>query len=185
MARPGDRRPLVADHAIAVLASGGARALSHQAVDRAAGLPSGSSSYYFRTRRELVVAAVERIRERSRSAFAGAAPPEPLTSDAAAGFIAVQLLRLIDDRRDDALAVFALLPEVEHDPGLREGLAGCLFSLELAEGLMRALGRDEAIALDLVDLLTGLLFGLLFGRRRSLDPRGESVRGALRRFLAS
>jgi DNA-binding transcriptional regulator YbjK len=45
------RRALIADAAISTLARDGMRGLTHRAVDRTAGLPEGSASYYFRTRR--------------------------------------------------------------------------------------------------------------------------------------
>ena len=41
------RRALIADAAISTLARDGMRGLTHRAVDRAAGLPEGSASYYF------------------------------------------------------------------------------------------------------------------------------------------
>ncbi|GGC57563.1 TetR family transcriptional regulator [Hoyosella rhizosphaerae] len=167
MARPGDRRPLIADHAIAMLADGGARALTHQAVDRDAGLAIGSTSYYFRTRDALVAAAVARIREHSRMAFEAAPLPEPLSVQTASAFIAEHLHSLATERREQALAVIALLPEVAKDSEHRDSLGRCLFSHELARELTIALGCDPSreIADDLVDLLTGRLISILFGLR--------------------
>ncbi len=187
MARPGDRRPLITDHAISVLAEGGARALSHQAVDRAAGLAIGSTSYYFRTRRDLIVATVGRVREHSRAAFDESPPPMTITPRTAANFMEGQLHLLAGSRRGDALAVFALLPEVEGDPELRAQLANCLFSRELAAKLLVALGGREAdeASLDLVDFLDGILFGLLFGQRRTERASGTSIADTLQRFLVS
>src|SRR5258708_36489485 len=57
------RRAEIADAAIATLARDGMRGLTHRAVDRAAGLPEGSASYYFRTRQALLQATVERLAE--------------------------------------------------------------------------------------------------------------------------
>ncbi len=57
------RQTDIADAAIATLAHGGMRGLTHRAVDRAAGLPEGSACYYFRTRRALLQATVERLAE--------------------------------------------------------------------------------------------------------------------------
>ena len=56
------RRAEIADTAITTLARDGMRGLTHRAVDRAAGLPEGSASYYFRTRQALLKATVERLR---------------------------------------------------------------------------------------------------------------------------
>ena len=58
------RRALIADAAISTLARDGMRGLTHRAVDRTAGLPEGSASYYFRTRQALLQATVERLAER-------------------------------------------------------------------------------------------------------------------------
>jgi AcrR family transcriptional regulator len=57
------RRDLIADAAISTLARDGMRGLTHRAVDRTAGLPEGSASYYFRTRQALLQATVERLAE--------------------------------------------------------------------------------------------------------------------------
>lgn len=188
MPRPGDRRPLITDHAIAVLAEGGARALTHHAVDRHAALPTGSTSYYFRTRASLVAATIARIREHSRAEFDAAAPMEPaahLTVESAAALMEDQLLILTSRRRDQALAVFALLTEVEKDQQHRSDLAGCLFSLDLAAGLVGALGGASAEhdARDLIDFLTGLLFDLLFGARKAGGAGQRPIRLSLARFL--
>lgn len=55
-----DRKTLIADAAIALLASGGAKGLTHRAVDAQAGLPAGSTSFYCRTRQELLTLALLR-----------------------------------------------------------------------------------------------------------------------------
>jgi AcrR family transcriptional regulator len=56
-----ERRDVLADAAIAVLADAGMRGLTHRAVDAAAGLAEGTSSYYFRTRAALLQACVDRL----------------------------------------------------------------------------------------------------------------------------
>jgi DNA-binding transcriptional regulator YbjK len=58
-----ERRALVADAAIAVLAESGAGGLTHRAVDVAAQLPDGTTSNYFRTRLALLRAAALRMSE--------------------------------------------------------------------------------------------------------------------------
>src|ERR1700742_1194044 len=58
-----ERRALVADAAIAVLAESGAGGLTHRAVDVAAQLPDGTTSNYFRTRVALLRAAALRMSE--------------------------------------------------------------------------------------------------------------------------
>jgi DNA-binding transcriptional regulator YbjK len=55
-----DRKTLIADAAIDLLASAGAKGLTHRAVDAQAGLPVGSTSFYCRTRHELLTLALMR-----------------------------------------------------------------------------------------------------------------------------
>jgi DNA-binding transcriptional regulator YbjK len=58
-----DRRTEILDTALVVLAEHGMRGLTHRAVDKAAGLPAGSTSYYFRTRDALVSGCMRRLLE--------------------------------------------------------------------------------------------------------------------------
>ncbi|AEV86956.1 TetR family transcriptional regulator [Actinoplanes sp. SE50] len=57
------RHQLVADAALDVLARHGSRGLTHRAVDAAADLPPGSTSYYYRSRAALLSACVQRLVE--------------------------------------------------------------------------------------------------------------------------
>ncbi|WP_432843081.1 TetR/AcrR family transcriptional regulator [Dactylosporangium sp. CA-092794] len=61
------RRERLLDAAIEVIGTGGIRALTHRAVDAAAGLPAGSASNLYRTRDALIDGVVERFAERERS----------------------------------------------------------------------------------------------------------------------
>lgn len=187
MARPGNRRPLIADHAIAVLAQGGARALTHQAVDRSAGLSAGSTSYYFRTREALVDAAIERIRHHSRAAFEAMPMPDSLTVKSASVFIAEQLYQLLTVRREQALAVVALLPEVADSPERQQGLMGCLFSRALATNLTGPLGsaHETHAADDLVDFLIGRLITTLFKPNSDEQDWREAAQLPIERLLRS
>lgn len=64
MAENRDRRDLLRDAAIEVLARQGGRGLTHRAVDHEAGLPEGTAKNYFGTRDALLQAAAERCVER-------------------------------------------------------------------------------------------------------------------------
>lgn len=64
MARNDERRQLLADAGLNLLAQEGARGLTHRGVDRVAGVPLGTTSNYFRTREALISALVVRIGER-------------------------------------------------------------------------------------------------------------------------
>lgn len=58
-----DRRTEILDAALQVLAEHGMRGLTHRAVDSAARIAPGSTSYYFRSRSALVTGCVERLLE--------------------------------------------------------------------------------------------------------------------------
>jgi DNA-binding transcriptional regulator YbjK len=60
---PAERRRDLCDAAIELLAGDGAKGLSHLKVDRQAGVPDGTTSFYFRTRSALLRAAAERLAE--------------------------------------------------------------------------------------------------------------------------
>jgi DNA-binding transcriptional regulator YbjK len=60
---PTERRRDLCDAAIHLLAHDGAKGLSHLKVDRRAGVPDGTTSFYFRTRSALLRAVAERLAE--------------------------------------------------------------------------------------------------------------------------
>jgi DNA-binding transcriptional regulator YbjK len=60
---PAERRRDLCDAAIQLLADNGAKGLSHLKVDRKAGVPDGTTSFYFRTRSALLRAVAERLAE--------------------------------------------------------------------------------------------------------------------------
>ncbi|MFD1323691.1 TetR/AcrR family transcriptional regulator [Micromonospora sonneratiae] len=64
MARNPERRNLLADAGLRVLAASGPRGLTHRAVDAEAGVPTGTASNYFRSRDALLGALGKRIIER-------------------------------------------------------------------------------------------------------------------------
>ena len=63
-----DRRTEILDAALRVLAEHGMRGLTHRAVDAAAGIAPGSTSYYFRSRSALVEGCVDRLLEIDQAA---------------------------------------------------------------------------------------------------------------------
>ena len=98
--QPGkqDRRTQIADTVIEVLAASGARGLTHRAVDAAAGLPAGSSSYYFRSREALLIAAARRLADLDLAA--GPAGPPPQTADDLARLLARMVFAQATSQRD-------------------------------------------------------------------------------------
>ncbi|PPK93531.1 regulatory TetR family protein [Kineococcus xinjiangensis] len=173
------RADRIADAAIALLARGGARALTHRAVDAEAGLPPGSTSYYARSRAALVAATVDRLvrldlAEAPPPAVDGSAEPSP-------GDLTAQLAGLLahwtGPGRDRHLARYALSLEARRDPGVRRCLdaGGGRLRTHLA-GLLERLGADdpERRARWLAAAVDGVLFDELcgWGSSRPLDADG-------------
>lgn len=64
-----DRQRKIADSAMRVLATRGARGLTHRAVDLHAGLPTGSTSYYANSRAALLQFALNSVMDKDREYF--------------------------------------------------------------------------------------------------------------------
>ncbi|RAV16263.1 TetR/AcrR family transcriptional regulator [Mycolicibacterium sp. GF69] len=120
------RRRDLCDAAILVLAELGAKGLSHPRVDRRAGVPDGSASYYFRTRTALVHAVAERVAELDladlRSVAEGTEATEVDTSRQAAvtKLAAVVLKSLTGDGLIRTRARIELLLQASRDPAISE-----------------------------------------------------------------
>ncbi|MEV5652862.1 TetR family transcriptional regulator [Nocardia sp. NPDC052254] len=190
------RRDSICAAALELAAEGGNRAVTHHAIDDRLGIARGSTSYYYRTRRDLLTAAITHLTTTSRTAFRAALDTSPRRPDpvgAAADLIAGQLDLLIGERRRDALARCALAADTADDEELRRALAGCLFSVPAAENLLISLSAPDPVAAarDLVSLLEGLLFDRLLGTRALLDLRAgtsasiDDLRAPVHRWLTA
>jgi DNA-binding transcriptional regulator YbjK len=162
-----NRRAVIADAVLQTLARSGSRGLTHRAVDRAAGLPLGSTSYYLRSRADLLTAAVDRLAELDAAAVA----------PAGGGALAVDLARVVDrlltSDRERLLARYELALESARRPELRDLMAaGTRRVRDSVAG--RLADQGVADARELADTVLALVDGLLLaeltgsqGRRRS------------------
>jgi len=123
MARNAERRTLLADAAVRVLAQQGSRGLTHRAIDAEAEVPKGTTSNYFASRDEVIDAILLRISERLQ-------PDPDIHRDLAQRPPGVELFteylrdivhRLTDDR-DAAIALFELRLEATRRPHVAEAL---------------------------------------------------------------
>ncbi|MEU3496851.1 TetR family transcriptional regulator C-terminal domain-containing protein [Kitasatospora cineracea] len=118
-----DRRTLLADAALDVLADEGVRGLTHRAVDRRAALPPGTTSAYFRTRAALLTGLVTRLVQRDQSELQSLAeqfgPPQS-AADLVDGLLLLTRHRLAGEGRRRSLARYACAVESARDPELRE-----------------------------------------------------------------
>jgi DNA-binding transcriptional regulator YbjK len=180
-----ERRGVIADAAIGIIARDGLRALTHRAVDREAGLPDGSCSYYARTRRQLLELVVHRLAGRTRADFEQAgsrlvadALPAPITLDETVAVIVAVLDRIVA-RSADQLARFALVVELRDDPELHALLTSAspiqAGMLAAARRTLEALGVDdpETHARGLVALADGMVHHLLVGSGTERGSRAD------------
>jgi DNA-binding transcriptional regulator YbjK len=118
--RDGDeRRRALCDAAIRVLAEQGSRGLTHGQIDRNAGVPDGTTSYYYRTREALLRGVGKRVAE-----------------------IDVANLRSVSDEPNNPDAPFAHLARLTLEQASGDGLALNRARLELLLGA----ARDSALA---------------------------------------
>ncbi|MFD7240212.1 TetR/AcrR family transcriptional regulator [Streptomyces syringium] len=167
-----DRRTVLADAAIHVLAGEGMRGLTHRAVDRAAGMPPGTTSAYYRTRQALLAGLVRRLVDRDQGELQaiGEARPRPHDADElVAGIAAFAETRLTGDGRERSLARYACAVESARHPELREILVprenaarDAVRDFLAAQGVKDAEGRT----LTLLACVDGLVFDRLVGGGR-------------------
>lgn len=119
MARNDERRRQLVDAAIDVLADEGARGLTHRAVDKAAEVPPGTTSNYFRNRSALIEGLVDRIGERLRPTEADLerrsiqTPSRELFAD-----YMRDIVRRLTENRNVTVALFELRLESSRRPEL-------------------------------------------------------------------
>ncbi len=157
------RRADLADAAIRTLAREGMRGLTHRAVDRAAGLPEGSASYYFRTRQALLQATVERLAELDRADF----PAVPIGNLDTFAELAARLLESwLTGGRERQIARYELALESTRRPELRQTLVDSGAAIRaVVAGRFAAAGVREprSRAADFVAFVDGLLFDQIAG----------------------
>ncbi|MFJ2378058.1 TetR/AcrR family transcriptional regulator [Streptomyces sp. NPDC087769] len=173
-----DRRTVLADAAIHVLAEEGMRGLTHRAVDRAAALPPGTTSAYFRTRQALLTALVRRLvaQDQAELQAAGEQTQVPRAAaeltDGLAGFVE---RRLTGEGRQRSLARYACAVESVRHPELREILVPRQNAArEAVRAFLRAQGVADAEGrtLTLLACVDGLVFDRLVGGGGAV-PRDE------------
>jgi DNA-binding transcriptional regulator YbjK len=180
------RRTRLADAAITTLAREGSRGLTHRAVDRTAGVPEGSTSYYFRTRLELLRAIVRRMSELDTASLPALVHADGEEFEQA---FTAAVQGLVTDGRERQLARYELTLEATRRPELRESLlANAVPIHDRLTGQLAALGVPEPgdRARDLLALLDGLLFSRLTAADGAPSPQAlDAVRGLVRRMLRS
>jgi len=179
MAPAEDRRERIADAVITVLAERGSRGLTHRAVDEVAGLPTGSTSYYVRTRAELLAAAVPRLAELDVASLDGGGDPRQR-------LVQVVVDSLRGSGRQRTLARYELVLEAARRPEIRRPLAeGTERMVAHLTVLFPSHSPEEAEvrARDLLAFVDGLLLAHVTDPKAGCDSAAR-VEGALTRALS-
>ena len=179
----GRRREML-DAAVAVTAQAGLRGLTHRAVDRAAGLPEGSTSAYFRTRSALQLALAEHVVHRLSSDVATLADQLADCDGSQAVELTTQLFLRWLGHPDLLLTRVELTLEASRDPALADLLTRSRAELvSVVDSVPERMGKphDAARAETLVGSLDGILLAALLKPRRA---RRAFVVAALDHVLA-
>ena len=160
------RRRLLLDAALRVAADEGLRGLTHRAVDRRAGVPEGSCSAYFRTRKALQAALTEYVAGALGADVASLADDleESLGTDDRAVELAMRLFLRWLDERELLMAKLEVSLEASREPELAGLLAEWRARLvDLVDRIMVARGLEQGTdrAETLVASLDGILFAAL------------------------
>lgn len=180
-----NRRELIADTAIDVLADGG---LTHRAVDHAANLPPGTTKNYYPTREALLMAAADRVYQRylddqaELEALGGPADREQLIA-----LVAELFRRVTTVDRPRLLALLALHGEAPRNTALQELLAAqttvdldMYYRLQQSAGLPVTPERSHVVGRSMQSALISLASHSKDGLvAQGLDDLDGFVRGVI------
>lgn len=159
-----DRHTTLADAAIALLGTSGAKGLTHRAVDAQAGLPEGSTSFYCRTRQELLALALQRHAQLDLQDLQADAAQLSQAGLTQARFVETLLGRIADWASPAKLprlaARFELILMASRDPALAATMARQrTHFVQVTELALRQLGSIHAreLAPGLVAVVDGIL----------------------------
>jgi DNA-binding transcriptional regulator YbjK len=183
------RRAEILDGALVVLAGHGMRGLTHRAVDAAAGVPAGSTSYYFRSRAALVAGCVQRLLEHDLAQDVPAA--EAAVPDGVDGLVDALVgigVRMATAERHRTLARYELSLAGVREPELQaELIRGGDVIRRRGAALLGLLGATDpgAAAAEVAAVLDGLVYTALV--RGPVEPGALAgwLRPVLRRAVAA
>ncbi|WP_314173627.1 TetR/AcrR family transcriptional regulator [Streptomyces winkii] len=184
---PPARSEMIADAAIALVADRGLRALTHRAVDEAAGLPQGSTSNHARTRAALIEAAVRRLAVREAQVVSVEEMPRGEDADELADGLALALHRYLTRDPSLLIARYELALEITRRPELRAMYVrtGTSAFREPLTAMLRQAGSadPERHTLSLVAWCDGMLFSCTAGSYAEEVPTRQQLREGLGELL--
>lgn len=177
-----DRRQRILDATLQVIAEGGVDAVSHRRVATLAGVPLGSTTYYFESRAHLIREAFAAHLARSRQLMARDTAQEPVDIDDAVDRVCATLDREFADR-DRLLAEYEMTLFAARDPALAELLRG--FDTAITDRLIepfRAFGipDPQAAARSVLQILRGHQLDQLVHGDAATDDLKRRLRALLR-----
>lgn len=174
---PGTRERAL-EAAVGLVGADGVRALTHARVDQRAGLPPGSTSNWFRTRRALQVGVIDWIVERELEELDPAAVPSDQGLDGFLDGLCGMVELQIEPHAVRTRARYALFLELASDPEMGERLRqGHRRFQGWTEQMLAAIGIPDPVLASRA--LMAMLDGLLL-HRLILDPDLE-MRPAIER----
>lgn len=142
------RREQILEATLRVIGRSGREAVTHRAVAEEAGVPLGSTTYYFDSRDDLLGQALEQVarKETDRHTQLGHELRKARSSRQLADMLLDQLVFEIDDR-DAYVAEYELWLEASRRPDLREAATAWCDAVQLAvAGAMEKLGSTDPAA---------------------------------------
>jgi DNA-binding transcriptional regulator YbjK len=142
------RREQILDAALRVIGRSGREAVTHRAVAEEAGVPLGSTTYYFDSRDDLLGQALEHVarKEAERYGALGQDLRKAKSARALADMLMDQLIFEAEDR-DAYIAEYELWLEAGRRPDLREPATAWCDAVQLAvAGAMEKLGSTDPAA---------------------------------------
>jgi DNA-binding transcriptional regulator YbjK len=185
---PDQRRRELCDAAIQLLADDGAKGLSHLKVDAQAGVPDGTTSFYFRTRSALLGAVAERMVELDLAALQSVADRAGLDDGTSASTLANLVIESGEEPQlSRTKARYELTMQATRDPAIAATLQRATDAFTklhhniLVQFLPHGAELDPAVVDDLSNVtltfINGLLLRFAHGDRIVASP--EQLDGVL------
>ena len=190
---PDQRRRELCDAAIELLAEHGAKGLSHLKVDARAGVPDGTTSFYFRTRSALLRAVAERMAELDLAALQSVADRAGLDDGASASTLATLVIQSGEEPQlSRTKARYELTMQATRDPAIAATLQRATDAFTqlhhdiLVQLLPHGPDLDPAVVDDLSNVTLTFINGLLlrFAHGDRIIDSPERLDGVLSAIVA-
>lgn len=184
-----DKREALLEAAVTVVAEQGMRGLTHRAVETQAGLPHGSTTYYFGTRHDLVVELMRHMAEKGRAAMEPIARQLTLTladrsRELDIDTIADGLIAWLDSAAKMELARYELQVTGARDEEMKALMTEtCDVFRQMCEPVVIACGSSDA-ARD-SSVMQAAVDGFMFKRLTNTDMSDETIKRGIHVILSA